>query len=213
MLKPMVCGVAMCIVVLASGALAADAPTCPGSNRAIVNWSQSDGTAKVSFSGTLCAAPPPCLPHGPDTGDLPLTTPPIVITLSDAAGRTLSGTLDTPQKKHGGCPGGHETYRIPGSGFRYIFGNQGQTTLLGGKIVMPAADAPTLQAPVTLKVLAGNGYSAVALLESCTTKQVTGGLAVTCKHVGAKASVTPRPRPSTKPKPTPVPTRTRAPRP
>src|SRR5574341_1077537 len=68
------------------------AAPCKGSKRLQLRWSQRAQHALVSFAVEGCALPAACAAGGV-TGSA-LTKPPFTMTVTDAAGKSLSGTLD-----------------------------------------------------------------------------------------------------------------------
>ena len=88
--------------------------------------------------------------------------------------------LNSATVKNGGCPGGTETYRTLAGSLRYIFGNGGATTVLGGKIALASETAPDLVPPLTITVSTGNNYAVTTTANRCRSKRTANTFAATC---------------------------------
>jgi hypothetical protein len=171
-------------------AVASQGSPCTGSKRLQLRWSAQSRSAVVSLSVMRCGQPPTCGRAAAEpTPGTTFTTPPLTVTLSDAAGHTVRGTVNAAEAgcgdrcgyvNRGGCPGGTDTHRVAGSFVRYVFGTQGQATVVASKLKIAASEQPNLTAPLTVTITDAAGYSVEAQLKSCRTRQSTSGVAVAC---------------------------------
>ncbi len=175
--------------ILAGAPVTAHAGACTGTTRLQLRWSPKTHSALVSFSATLCDRPPACTGSRATPEGTLLTKSPLTVTLKDAAGRTLSAALN-PTAPHcagrcersnrGGCPNGADIHRVGGSFIRYVFGNQGYTSVVVSKLTIAAADQPSFTAPMTVVITDANGYSVTADLKRCRGRQSASGAAISC---------------------------------
>jgi len=177
-------------VAVAGVAVGAHGSPCTGSKRLQLRWSAQSRSAVVSLSVMLCGQPPTCGRAAAEpTPGATFTTPPLTVTLSDAAGHRLRATVNAADTgcgdrcghvNRGGCPGGTDTHRLAGSFVRYVFGTQGHATVVASKLKIPAIEPPALAAPLTVTITDATGYSVEAQLKSCRTRQSASGVAVAC---------------------------------
>jgi hypothetical protein len=169
--------------------LAAAAGPCAGTKRLQLRWSPKTQSALVSLSATLCDRPPACTGASASPEGTLLTKSPITVVIKDAAGHSLSGVVNPAdancagrceRSNRGGCPNGADTHRRSGSFIRYVFGNQGHTSVVVSKLTMPAAQQPNFTGPITVIVTDANGYAVSADLRSCRVRQSANGAAISC---------------------------------
>jgi hypothetical protein len=181
--------VGLILVTLAAFPAAAHAAPCKGPTRLQLRWSPSTGAALLSLSATLCDAPPTCGEPGARTAGTMFTKSPIAITITDAAGRSLSSAVDAgaadcggrcERVNRGGCLGGADIHRLAGSLVRYVVNTRGQTTVVANKIKIPAATRPDLVTPVTVTMTDAGGYTVTAELHKCRVRGSTGATVVSC---------------------------------
>jgi hypothetical protein len=144
---------------------------CTGTKKVQVSWFAKDPfTARVVVSGTHCEAPVRCEDV---SGDL-VTVPPITVTITDAAGQSLSKTITAPGVNMNGCPGGHDTYRSPTERLRFVYG---AATTVVGKMRAPQPN-PTplaLTPPLKFTVQDSCGYAVEGTVSTCFLRQSSKG--------------------------------------
>lgn len=179
------------VMIAALGALprSAHAAPCAGVQRLQLRWSQNKGTALVSLSSALCDRPPSCSQSGARDAGAMFTKSPITITITDAAGHSLSGVIDAgastcsgrcERVNRGGCLGGADTHRIAGSVVRYSVNTRGQATVVVNKLKLAAAEPPNLVAPISVSVTDAAGYVVRAELHNCRSRTRGNGVALSC---------------------------------
>jgi len=170
-------------LLLATCLPSAAATSCVGAKKLRLSWSPRTRAARVFVSMTLCDPPAPCSAtnHTPD--GMALIGGPITLTLSDASGRSLSGSFATHNAvNRNGCPGGTETHD---GLFNFVFGDErGQTTVMGRHLVIRSGQAPAFAPPVTARVTDARGYSVEAVMTHCRSRESAAGVSVDCTDSG-----------------------------
>ncbi len=145
---------------------------CGGNRKFKLLWSNRDPLhAKVIFSATRCVAPPGCFDTS-WTG--PMTIAPVTLTISDSQGGTLEETLELLPLNQGSCPGGVDSYCFTNDDvvhvdrMHFVYGRDGITTLRGKiNFKLPTPEAPTLTAPLRVRVADSDGYVLDILFSVC----------------------------------------------
>ncbi len=178
-------------LALASAGLAAP---CRGGSRLQLRWSAKTQATVIAFSTTQCGVPESCRASdgaaaSSQTKETAVTRPPITVTVRDAAGRTLTATVDPAdpscggrcgQFTHGGCDGGSETHRLANGFVRYVLRAPQQASVVVNKLRIAAPDAPALVAPLTVTVRDAGGYTVEADLKKCRSREASGSLSLFC---------------------------------
>jgi len=184
---PLAIGVVVTVLTVVSQVAAAN--PCTGAKRLQLRWSSKSHTALVSLSAVRCERPPACAASTTSPPGTLLTTSPITVTITDTAGHTLAGVVDPRaagcgtrcgQRNNGGCTGGSDTHRLSGGFVRYVFNNQGQTTVVASRLKMPASESPTLTPPITVTFKDAAGYVVTAELRQCRVRQSATGTVIGC---------------------------------
>ena len=170
---------------------AVQAKPCRGVQRLQLRWTQKSATALVSLSANACDAPPLCAAGKTVSEGVTVTKPPFRITVSDAAGKMLSGEFDPAdpacgarcaQLNRAGCSSGTDSYRLPGGFVRYVVTSPTQTTVALSKLRIPATQPPNFTAPLIVTVKDANGYAVEMELKNCRIRPSTENVTISCSN-------------------------------
>jgi hypothetical protein len=176
------------LVIALSIPMAGWAKPCKGTRRLQLRWSQKNLTSLVSLSATVCDTPPSCAAGKTLAEGVTLTKPPFHITITDAAGKVLSGEVDPAdpncgtrciQLNRAGCTSGTDAYRLPGGFVRYVSSQTG-TTLTANKLKIATAEQPKLTAPLSVTVSDANGFSVEMEMKRCRVRESAKSTTINC---------------------------------
>lgn len=137
---------------------------CTGSRRFKLFWREADPErAELIISATKCPPPEDCF--GAISGST-VTVPPVILTVTDSVGTSISTTLDSIPSNQGQCPGGVDAYCHNGSTrfhidrLRFVYGRGGLTTVRGKlNFELDPPLLPNLLPPVVVNLRDSGTYS------------------------------------------------------
>jgi hypothetical protein len=156
----------------------AEPPACAGAKKVQLTWFAKDPLAtRVFVSATGCPAIPSC--DSTLDGEL-VSVAPVTLAVTDAANQSLAKTVTDPGVNTGGCPGGIDSYRGVDR-LRFVFGADGQTTLIGKlRVSQSQPTPPAFSSPLVVTVRDACGSLVRAVVSTCFAKTSLKSTSLKC---------------------------------
>jgi hypothetical protein len=155
----------------------AEAAACMGARLQVTWFAKDPANARISVSAKGCPTIPVCTDEGVADGDL-VSVPPLTVTITDAEMRSLIKPVTDPGVNSGGCPGGHDTYRLVNR-LRLIYG-AATTLVTKAKIPLAQPTPPTLVPPIKIAVRDTCGSLINATVNTCFPKSTSTMTSLKC---------------------------------